>query len=811
MRRDLPTGTVTFVFTDIEGSTRMLEELGADAYGELLSRHHDVCRAAWSRHGGVEVDTAGDAFFVAFPTASGALGAAAAAQGALADLGLRVRMGVHTGEVTVAETGYVGFEVHRAARIAGAAHGGQVVVSGAAAAGVDTEQLLDLGEHRFKDVDEPVVIFQLGRDSFPPLKTISNTNLPRPASSFVGRESELGEVLSRFDAGARLVTLTGPGGSGKTRLAIEAATALVPDAKAGVFWVGLATLRDPALVLETVGQALGAKGALAAHIGEREMLLLLDNLEQVIDAAPALSALLRSCPGLRLLVTSRELLRVEGEVEYPVPPLAEPEAVALFCERAGSEPSAEIRELCARLDNLPLAVELAAARTKALSAGQILERLSQRLDLLKGGRDADPRQQTLRATIEWSHELLDDEEQRLFRALSVFAGGCTLEAAEAVADADLDTLQSLVEKSLVRFTNERYWMLETIREYATERVGALGAMTGLATTHAVHYLVLAERAAGNTWDEVVLRRLDDEYVNLRAALGSFIDGRDVDGAFRLIDALAPYWGIRELDRLSDVRIHVEAALAIEQPESHALRAKALAIASDCVRFQGDVGRARALGEASLALSRQLGDADGVARALHELGEAAGAEDDLDRSAALFAEAVAVAHAAGRDGAESVANLGYTALLQGDYERARVVSEEAADLFRERGHEGDVAFSLANRAQATLLLGRRDEARQLLGQSFGLANRLGFKGVIVECLDATGALLADELGARLVGAADFLADEINLQRTPAEERLRERMHTELRAALGDRAFGELRDAGRTMSADEAVTLALEVLD
>ena len=342
-------------------------------------------------------------------------------------------------------------DVHFAARVMSSGHGGQVVFSKATADLVEVE-LTDLGEHRLKDIERAVPLFQLGEGTFPPLKTISNTNLPRPASSFVGREQELAEVLSRIEQGARLLTLTGPGGTGKTRLALEAAATLVPDYKAGVFWVGLASLRDPALVSETISQALGAKDGLAEHIGERELLLLLDNLEQVIEAAPELSALLQACPNLTLLVTSRELLRVAGEVEYPVPPLASPEAVSLFCERAQLEPSEEIAELCARLDNLPLAVELAAARTKALSPTQILERLSHRLDLLKGGRDADPRQQTLRATIEWSYDLLSAAEQELFARLSVFAGGCTLEAAEEVCDADLDTLQSLVEKSLVRFT-----------------------------------------------------------------------------------------------------------------------------------------------------------------------------------------------------------------------------------------------------------------------------------------------------------------------------------------------------------------------
>ncbi|MBA3376634.1 MAG: adenylate/guanylate cyclase domain-containing protein [Actinobacteria bacterium] len=444
--RDLPSGTVTFLFTDVEGSTRLLHELGAQPYAEALAEHRRLIRAACAAQGGVEVDTQGDAFFFAFPTASGALASAAEATTALASGPIQVRIGLHTGTPLLTEEGYVGADVHFGARIAASSHGGQVVLSRATRELLQEHFILnDLGEHRLKDIDEAVSIFQLGDDSFPPLKTISNTNLPRPASSFVGREEELAEVLARIERGARLVTLTGPGGSGKTRLALEAAATLVPEYKAGVFWVGLASLRDPALVLETISQTLGAKDGLAEHIAEREMLLLLDNLEQVIEAAPELSQLLSACPNLTLIVTSRELLRVQGEVEYPVPPLAEREAVSLFCERAQVEPSDEISELCARLDNLPLAVELAAARVKAISPAQILERLSQRLDLLKGGRDADPRQQTLRATIDWSYDVLSEEEQALFARLSVFAAGCTLEAAEEVCEADLDTLQSLVE------------------------------------------------------------------------------------------------------------------------------------------------------------------------------------------------------------------------------------------------------------------------------------------------------------------------------------------------------------------------------
>jgi Adenylate and Guanylate cyclase catalytic domain/AAA ATPase domain len=376
VRSDLPIGTVTFLFTDVEGSTRLLEEIGDEAYEEALAAHRRVVRTACSAQGGVEVDTQGDAFFFAFPTAPGALAAASEMTRELASGPIHIRIGLHTGEPRLGEEGYLGKEVHLAARVASSGHGGQVVLCKATAHILAGLELTELGEHRLKDIAEPVAIYQLGEERFPPLKTISNTNVPRPASSFIGRETELAQVLGMLEQGARLLTLTGPSGSGKTRLALEAATALIPQYKAGVFWVGLASLRDPSLVTTTISQNLGAKASLAEHIGERDMLLLLDNLEQVVEAAPELSELVQACPNLVLLVTSRELLRVQGEVEYPVLPLASPEAVSLFSERGQLEPSEEIGELCARLDNLPLAVELAAARTKVLTTEQILERLS---------------------------------------------------------------------------------------------------------------------------------------------------------------------------------------------------------------------------------------------------------------------------------------------------------------------------------------------------------------------------------------------------------------------------------------------------
>ena len=364
--RELPAGNVSLLFTDIEGSTRLIEELGESGYVDALAEHRRLLRAAFSAHGGVEVDTQGDAFLYAFADPVEALAAAAQGQEALAPGPVQVRMGLHTGELQLTGEGYAGRELHKAARIAASGHGGQVVVSPATRALVDGE-LTELGEHRVKDFDEPVALFQLGSERFPPLKTISNTNLPRPASSFVGRARERDELLALLRNGSRLVTLSGPGGSGKTRLAVEVASELVPAFKAGVFWVGLSALRDPALVTQTVAQTLGAKEASPSTSPTASCLLLLDNFEQVVEARPELSQLLEACPNLRLLVTSRELLRVAGEVDYPVPPLAEPEAVELFCERSRLEPDETIAELCRRLDELPLAVELAAARTRVLT------------------------------------------------------------------------------------------------------------------------------------------------------------------------------------------------------------------------------------------------------------------------------------------------------------------------------------------------------------------------------------------------------------------------------------------------------------
>jgi predicted ATPase len=382
----------------------------------------------------------------------------------------------------------------------------------------------------------------------------------------------------------------------------------VPEFKAGVFWVGLAALREPALVMETIAQTLGAKEELASHIGQRQLLLLLDNLEQVIDAAPTLSQLLSACPQLQLLVTSRELLRVQGEVDYPVPPLVQSEAVELFCARTRLEPDDDIAELCGCLDHLPLAVELAAARTNVLSPAQILERLSQRLDMLKGGRDADPRQQTLRATIEWSYDLLSPEERQLFARLSVFAGGCTLESAVDIAEAGLDTLQALVEKSLVRHMDDRFSMLETMREFALERLQEAGGADDLERRHARFYLALAEEFERHLrrQDEAIwLGRLDREHDNMRAAISSSLRREDAEIALRLTGALHNYWYRRGY--LLEGRRWAELALALPGSTMPRLREKALGAAGELALESGDLTAARRFLDEHVPLCEALGD------------------------------------------------------------------------------------------------------------------------------------------------------------------------------------------------------------
>ena len=608
--RELPSGTVTFLFTDVEGSTRLLHALGREGYADALAEHRRVIREACARHNGVEVDTQGDAFFFAFPTAPGAIAAASAFTETLASGPIAVRVGLHTGTPLLTDEGYVGGDVHRAARIAACGHGGQVLVSSSTEPLVDFE-LADLGEHRLKDLSAPERIYQLGDGEFSALKSLYRTNLPVPATPFLGRENELADVVGLL-AETRLLTLTGPGGTGKTRLALQAA-GLASDAYPdGVWWVPLAPLRDPALVLATAGQMLGSKNGLAEHIQDKSMLCLFDNFEQVVEAAPEIAALLTSCPNLDVVVTSRERLRVQGEQAYSVPPLAESDGVALFVTRARAvDPAfaetAVVPELCRRLDELPLALELAAARTAVFSPEELFERLGQRLDLLKGDRGADQRQQTLRATIAWSYDLLGKEERRLFARLSVFAGGCSYEAVEEIAGADPDTLQSLVDKSLVRRreskVGSRYWMLETIREYAAEQLEALGEAKDVRRGHAEHFLALAEAAEPHlVRDAAWLDRLDVEVDNIRSAL-DFAAASETQRVLRVTAALTDFWFMRGTG--SEGWMRLENALAAD-PEPTAARCRAL-IAASYVGIGSATDVRQAHIDEALAISSALGD------------------------------------------------------------------------------------------------------------------------------------------------------------------------------------------------------------
>jgi predicted ATPase/class 3 adenylate cyclase len=803
--RELPTGTITVLFTDIEGSTRMIEELGEEGYLLALGEHRRLLRAAFAAHGGVEVDTQGDAFLYAFADPVEALSAAAQGQEALASGDVKVRVGLHTGELQRTGEGYAGRELHRAARIAASGHGGQVVLSAATRALVDGE-LTELGEHRLKDFDEPVALFQLGRERFPPLKTISNTNLPRPASSFIGREREREELLGLMRNGFRLVTLSGPGGSGKTRLAVEVASELVPAFKAGVFWVGLAPLRDPALLTETIARTLGAKDSLAEHVSERELLLLLDNFEQVVEAAAELSELLEQCPNLRLLVTSRELLRIAGEVEYQVPPLAEPEAIDLFCERSRLEPDETIAVLCHRLDDLPLAVELAAARTRVLTPAQILDRLGQRLDLLKGGRDADPRQQTLRATIEWSHDLLTAEEQTLFARLAVFAGGCTLDAAEDVCDASLDVLQSLVDKSLVRHTGDRFWMLETIRGFAVERLQDLPEARQTLERHARWCLRLAKSAHGALRGEWLVR-LDAELQNLRSAIG-WARSNDDHLEVELVEATWRFVSGRGL--LREALSYLLHALETAQKDVSLDQTELLQGAAYVAIRTGDYAAAEKWGEQRLELGRADEDAPVIATSLVGLALVAEQHGDHERARTLYLDAADVARDCGDTAILPVVayNLGEIALIEGDAETARMHFQQTLQLNRELSDPGGEAFALVGLSFVALTGGDTDEAAALLGSSLRLASSVGVRELIFSCLlgSAEVAVQGGEAAraTRLLVAADALREEMGYTASPLEREQRARITT----ILGDdAALVAAQSEGRGLTLDDAVAYAL----
>ncbi|MEE8119951.1 MAG: tetratricopeptide repeat protein [Anaerolineales bacterium] len=764
----LPGGTVTFLFTDIEGSTKLLKQL-RDQYSTLLDEHREILRDAFLKWNGHEVDSRGEEFFVAFPRATDAVAAAVHAQRELAThtwpeaVDVRVRIGLHTGEPWVAEEGYVGIDVHRAARIANVGHGGQVLLSETTAALVIDElpegvSLLDLGRHRLKDVRRTEQIRQLVIDGlsadFPPLKSLEalppdtpgekrRHNLPAELTPFIGRETELVEIGDLLrDPSIRLLTLVGVGGMGKTRLSLHAAAELVEEFPDGVWLVEFAQLRDPELVPQHAAAVFGVSAqeaeegrdvgdVLTSYLRDKNLLMLLDNCEHLIEACAGLAEnLLRECPEVQLFATSRENLGIPGEKSFVVSSMEVPpetslpqeletyEATRFFVDRAlaalpnfqpTSDNSASIANICRRLDGVPLAIELAAVRVKILAPEQIEDLLQDRFQLLTGGsRTALERHQTLRATMDWSFDLLTEPEQYLLTRLSVFAGGWTLEDAEGLIQSDLGTiinildfLSNLVDKSLVIVDHKhglvRYGMLETVRQFTAELLTASGNADESRQRHASLFIKLAEEADPkirgadqSEWLEI----LSDEHENLRAALGWSIASDRANDAARLVGALGWFWFLRgyweeawkwltmSLDMVSD-------------PEPR-LRAKALYRAGGLEVIRGNIIGPPELIKEALEICTDIGDEEGMAWCLNLLGQATTFDrQDLEEGYANLTKSIELFQSLGDEWgvAWSTRYLGQIAEIEEDFERSIALQEEALQRFEDLGDIWNVAHSL----------------------------------------------------------------------------------------------------------------------
>jgi predicted ATPase/class 3 adenylate cyclase len=868
---ELPTGTVTFLFTDIEGSTRLLQRLG-DGYRAVQDDHARTLRRAIDEGGGVAIRTEGDSFFAVFADHAGAVRAAVAAQRALAahqwphGTPLRVRMGLHTGRGELGGDDYIGIDVNRAARIAAAGHGGQVLLSEPTRSLVrhelpDGVTIRDLGDHRLKDLEHPIRIHELvieGLPSdFPPLKTLEvPSTLPSPLTSFVGRRREAHRVTELVRTN-RLVTLIGPGGTGKTRLAVEVARGSLDAFPDGSYFVDLSPITDPLLVPDSIASALllvpersgrSVLEILEEHLRDRTALLLLDNFEQVLPGADTVAALLAAAPRIRLLATSRAPLGLSGEQAFPVPPLGildatddvaalrQSEAVSLFVDRAtavdplfslADEDVPIVAEICARLDGLPLAIELAASRVRLLPPRRLLERLEPALPMLVGGpRDAPERQRTLEAAIGWSYDLVDEAGRVLFRRLSVFAGGWTLDAVMDVADPAGDLgdvlggLESLVQHSLVHRppgdTQGRLRMLETIREFALARLDASGDGPDVRRRHALRFRDLAERAGPHLTGPDQRRWLDElsrEHDNLRAALRWAIDSVEGETALRTAGPIWRFWYAR--GHLEEGRRWLEAALGLPSSrEPTTPRARALTALGGIAYWQGDFDTALRSYEEALDIHRALGDRGAMVEALLDVGEARAVKGDPASAVALMEESLALAREVGDRRGEAWALWGLAAarMFAGDLDASRDLLEESLRIFQEVGHDtwgwGNAVSGLGGMAA---LRGDPTEARKLILESLALFGEQ-WNAVIITGHLRFLSLLANQLGqheraARLAGAEEAWRGKVGGQVPDAFFPYEDPVQTAARQ-LSDEAFQRAWAEGQAMSLEEALAYARE---
>ena len=865
----LPTGTVTFLMSDIEGSTRLLQTLGDD-YPAVLEDHYRLISDACTAAGGFQVSTEGDATFFAFPEAPASLRAAIGAQQSIgshpwpSDATVRVRMGIHTGEGRKMGGTYVGLDVHRVARIVSAGHGGQILVSsatrGLAERGMpEGAQLQDLGEHRLKDLDAPEHLFQLlapGLPSdFPPLGSLGSgrsDHLPAQLTTFVGRDREKRELLELL-ARSQLLTLTGPGGTGKTRLSLEVAAAASDGFDDGVWFVALSAISDPDLVLPTIAATLGLREGggrpfaeiLADHLRPRSILLVLDNFEQLMPAAASVNQLVRAAPRTKLLVSSREALRVTGEQEFPVPPLAVPDgasdlrledlraadAVALFVQRArlvqpGFDLTADnalaVTAICAGLDGLPLAIELAAARVRLFEPADVLARLDRRLSFLAGGRDVPERQRTLRGAIDWSYHLLDEGEQVVFRRLSTFAGGCTLDAVEAVCRPGefgletVDVVSALHDKSLLRRDSghqvgPRFTMLETIREYGRELLDASSEAADMPRRHAQYFGELAEAAVEplqGAGQQQWLDALDREIANVRAAIRWAILAQEVETGLRLVIALRTFWVFR--NHLREARHLLAELLDLAEGLPTTLRAAALGAAADLATWQADYIGARQWAEESLALYRELADPAGIADQLADLGWALTTTDPA-RAHALFTESIATYRTLGGPPPIGHALIGMAMpeMQFRDVEAAMRHLDEAAVVFHAAGDEStaliaDGLYGVCLRLQGDLAAARR-RYLDVLGRA-EVMNAKMVLGLPLQALADLALLEGHPERAAVLDAAQARHAE-RLGGTPSLELMGiPGVPERARSALGAEPYEAAAAHGRSMPLHDVIRLA-----